>query len=81
MKRITSMRRPLAEGRTIFFINQEIKNFKKQLRNQNAVDINNHEYSYHLGTLYLDIINECEKIGEYIQNIIEAKIESAGHPN
>lgn len=81
MKRITSMRRPLAEGRTIFFINQEIKNFKKQLRNQNAADINNHEYSYHLGTLYLDIINECEKIGEYIQNIIEAKIESAGHPN
>lgn len=81
MKRITSMRRPLAEGRTIFFINQEIKNFKKQLRNQNAADINNHEYSYHLGTLYLDIINECEKIGEYIQNIIEAKIESASHSN
>ena len=81
MKRITSMRRPLAEGRTIFFINQEIKNFKKQLRNQNAADINNHEYSYHLGTLYLDIINECEKIGEYIQNIIEAKIESTGHSN
>lgn len=81
MKRITSMRRPLAEGRTIFFINQEIKNFKKQLRNQNAADINNHEYSYHLGTLYLDIINECEKIGEYIQNIIEAKIESANHSN
>lgn len=81
MKRISSMRRPLAEGRTIFFINQEIKNFKKQLRNQNAADINNHEYSYHLGTLYLDIINECEKIGEYIQNIIEAKIESTGHSN
>lgn len=81
MRRIISMRRPLAEGRTIIFINQEIKNFKKQLRNQNAADINNHEYSYHLGTLYLDIINECEKIGEYIQNIIEAKIESTGHSN
>lgn len=81
MKRINSMRRPLAEGRTVFFINQEIKNFKKQLRNQNAADINNHEYSYHLGTLYLDIINECEKIGEYIQNIIEAKIESVSHTN
>ena len=79
MKRINSMRRPLAEGRTVSFINQEIKNFKKQLRNQNAADINNHEYSYHLGTLYLDIINECEKIGEYIQNIIEAKIESVSH--
>lgn len=81
MKRITSQRRPLTEGRTILFINQEIKRFKKQLRNQNTIDIDNHEYSYHVGTLYLDIINECENIGEYIQNIIEAKIESAGHSN
>lgn len=81
IKRISSLKRPLAEGRTILFINQEIKNFKKQLRSQNAIDINNHEYSYHLGTLYLDIINECEKIGEYTQNIIEAKIESAGQAN
>lgn len=79
MKRITSQRRPLTDGRTVIFINQEIKRFKKQLRNQNTIDIDNHEYSYHVGTLYLDIINECENIGEYIQNIIEAKIESVDH--
>ena len=76
MKRILSMRRPPAEARTANYICQEIKKFRKQLRNLNAIDVNNHEYSYHIGTMYLDIINECEKLSEYIINTIEARIES-----
>lgn len=76
MKRILSMRRPPAEARTANYICQEISRFKKQLRYLNAIDVNNHEYSYHIGTMYLDIINECEKLSEYIINTIEARIES-----
>lgn len=76
MKRILSMRRPPAEARTANYICQEIRKFRKQLRYLNAIDVNNHEYSYHIGTMYLDIINECEKLSEYIINTIEARIES-----
>lgn len=33
---------------------------------KNVQAINNKEYSYRLGTYYIDFINECEKIGDYV---------------
>ena len=34
--------------------------------------INNKEYSYRLGTYYIDFINECEKAGDYVMNVVQA---------
>ena len=50
----------------------EINNFRTQLKNQNVIDINNQLYSYQIGVYYMDIIAECEKLGDYIINVIEA---------
>jgi len=53
-------------------IEHEINNYRSQLKNQNIVDINNHQYDYQMGVYYMDIISECEKLGDYIINVIEA---------
>lgn len=53
-------------------LEHEINNYRTQLKNQNLVDINNHLYDYQIGVYYMDIISECEKLGDYVINVIEA---------
>ncbi|MDE7379042.1 MAG: Na/Pi cotransporter family protein [Paraprevotella sp.] len=55
-------------------IENEINNFRRQLKFQNINDVNNHEYTYAVGTIYMDLINECEKLGDYVVNVVEARM-------
>ena len=48
--------------------------FRDQLKSQNINDVNNHVYTYGIGTIYMDIISECEKLGDYIINVVEARM-------
>ena len=57
-----------------FNIENEINNYRNQLRNQNINDINERKYTYEMGTLYMDIITECEKLGDYVVNVVEARL-------
>jgi phosphate:Na+ symporter len=57
-----------------FNIENEINNFRNQLKSQNIIDVNNHAYTYAVGTIYLDIINECEKLADYVVNVVEARM-------
>lgn len=57
-----------------FNVETEINNYRTQLRTQNVLDINNHEYTYNVGTMYMDIINECEKLADYVVNVVEARM-------
>ena len=57
-----------------FNIENEINNYRNQLKSQNINDVNNHAYTYAVGTIYMDIINECEKLGDYVVNIVEARM-------
>ena len=52
-------------------VENEINNYRKQLKNQNVDDINNRLYNYQLGVYYMDLISECEKLGDYVVNVIE----------
>ena len=57
-----------------FNIENEINNYRNQLKNQNINDINDHAYTYAMGTMYMDIISECEKLGDYVVNVVEARM-------
>ena len=57
-----------------FNIEHEINNYRNQLKTQNITDVNNHEYTYAVGTIYMDLINECEKLGDYVVNVVEARL-------
>ncbi len=58
-----------------FNIENEINNYRNQLKNQNVVDVNNKEYDYQMGVHYMDIIVECEKLGDYVVNVVEAQTD------
>jgi len=57
-----------------FNIENEINNYRNQLKSQNINDVNNHEYTYSIGTMYMDIVAECEKLGDYVVNVVEARM-------
>ncbi len=57
-----------------FNVENEINNYRSQLKQQNIIDVNNHEYTYAVGTIYMDLVNECEKLGDYVVNVVEARM-------
>ena len=57
-----------------FNIENEINNYRNQLKAQNIIDVNNHEYTYAEGTIYIDLVNECEKLADYVVNVVEARM-------
>ena len=57
-----------------FNVENEINNYRNQLRSQNINDVNDHKYTYAMGTMYMDIVSECEKLGDYVVNVVEARM-------
>ena len=74
MNKLMGGRKESYDVNRTFNIEHEINNFRNQLKAQNINDINNHEYTYAVGTIYMDLINECEKLGDYVVNVVEARM-------
>jgi phosphate:Na+ symporter len=62
-----------------FNIENEINNYRNQLKSQNINDVNGHMYTYAIGTMYMDIIQECEKLSDYVVNVVEARMGVRQH--
>ena len=73
MNQLLSGRKDLFDVNRCYNIENEINNFRDQLKSQNIEDINNHKYTYAIGTIYMDLINSCEKLGDYVVNVVEAR--------
>ena len=77
---LTLMNQLMSGRKEAFDINRtlntenEINNYRSQLKQQNIIDVNNHEYTYAVGTIYMDLVNECEKLADYVVNVVEARM-------
>src|SRR5574344_44499 len=74
MNVLLSGRKDNLDANRSFNIENEINNYRNQLKSENINDINSHEYTYSIGTMYMDIISECEKLGDYVVNVVEARM-------
>ena len=76
---LTQMNELMSGRKSDFDVNRtfnkenEINNYRDILKSQNILDIENNEYTYGVGTVYMDLINECEKLGDYVVNVVEAR--------
>lgn len=52
-------------------LERQINNYRNQLKSRNLQDIDAGQYSYQLGVFYIDFICECEKLADYVINVIE----------
>jgi phosphate:Na+ symporter len=55
-------------------IEAQINECRDSLKEQNMRNIDDHVYSYDSGSIYMDLINEAEKAGDYIINVVEARL-------
>ena len=74
MNIMLSTRRENIDVNRSFNIENEINNYRTQLKSQNINDVNDHKYTYAIGTMYMDIISECEKLADYIVNVVEVRM-------
>ena len=74
MNQLISGRKEAFDMNRTINIENEINSYRNQMKSQNISDINSHEYTYAVGTIYMDIINECEKLGDYVVNVVEARM-------
>lgn len=55
-------------------IEQKINDLRDELKLQNTTDVNSRKYGFAIGTMFIDVISECEKLGDYVVNVVEARL-------
>ena len=69
MNKLMGGRKEAYDVNLTFEIENNINNCRNQLRAQNIVDV-----TYAEGTILIDLVNECEKLGDYVVNVVEARM-------
>lgn len=72
MQKVLDDDKGLIDANESLNIENEINNYRTQLKEGNVSDINEHHYNYQAGVQYMDIVCECEKLGDYVINVVEA---------
>ena len=57
-----------------FRIENDINTLRNRFKTENIQAVNDHQYDYAIGTMYTDFISECEKLGDYVVNVVEARL-------
>ena len=55
-------------------VERRINALRDTLKEENISNLDKQIYSYYLGTVLIDLISECEKTGDYIINVVEARL-------
>ena len=55
----------------------EVNSFRNELREENIKNIQEGIYSYQSGTIYMDIVSECERLCDFVINIVQALDEQS----
>lgn len=75
MEDILEQDKPLTEDQLAFSHNleNEINNYRNELKSRNLHDVNNGKYSYQIGSFYSDFLNACEELADHVINTVETK--------
>lgn len=52
-----------------------INEYRNYLKEEHLLNLETNKYNYQTGVFYMDLIAECEKVGDYIINVSEAIME------
>lgn len=50
-----------------------INSYRDLMKKRNIIAVNEKQYDYQIGIYFMDIIGECEKVGDYVMNVAESK--------
>lgn len=72
----TDRDRKVADIKRSLDIEQEINDMRIKYKMQNATDVKQRKYPYPISVTYMDLISECEKVGDYVVNVVEQYCET-----
>ena len=55
-------------------IEHDINGLRDELKAESIGEVNAHECSYAISAFYIDVVNDCEKLGDYVMNVVEARL-------
>ena len=70
---LSSPRENVGLGKSAY-IEARINECRNRLKQENMDALDQHVYGYNNGTVFMDLIGECEKSGDYIINVVEARV-------
>ena len=70
---LSSPRENVGLGKSAY-IEARINDCRNRLKQENIDALDQHAYGYDNGTVFMDLIGECEKSGDYIINVVEARV-------
>lgn len=73
MQTVLEGRRELLSVKETYRIENDINTLRDEIKAENFVAINTRDYDYYIATAYIDVVSECEKLGDYVVNVVEAK--------
>ena len=56
-------------------VEQDINEYRNNLKEEHLLNLENKTYNYLTGVYYMDLVNECESVGDFMINISEAIME------
>ena len=74
MNRVLNGKREDSSLKETFRIENEINTTRDKLKAENINAVNEHKYDYAVGTLFNDLVSECEKLGDYVVNVVQARL-------
>ena len=70
---LTSPRGTVGLGKSAY-IEACINECRNRLKKENIDALDKHIYGYDNGTVFTDLISECERTGDYVINVVEARV-------
>ncbi len=57
-------------------IEDEINQMRHRLKAESIAEVNDQRYSYIVGIMFSDLVGECEKLGDYVVNVVQARLST-----
>ncbi len=74
MNNVVGGRKDNCNGEETFSIEKQINEMRNRLKEENILEADKRTFDYAVGTMFVDFINECEKLGDYVVNVVEARL-------
>lgn len=74
MNRVLSEKRDKGNVSLTFRLEEDINALRVRLKADNIRAVGDHQYDYALGTVFMDLVLECEKLGDYVVNAVQARV-------
>ena len=55
-------------------IERDINALRDELKAKSINDVDAHETSYAISAMYMDVVADCEKLGDYVMNVVESRL-------